>query len=225
MRLWTKREDCIHDAVNTMTTAILFRPQELARPSEELERRLASMPDPVKRAKKCELLEKGVEAPTVMVALGRLAKLFRDMEKQLQQTRWLAGDDYTLADVGLTSFFHRMDMLHAALWKDRFPEVVAWFDRVSERPSFKTAVRDYIPEAKTAAYARYAPLEQFPSQPGVRSRDGGSVNNGSDLARSRPHNSIVREHIRIPQFPFGECCAPYIAEPRASGGRYLGRPH
>ncbi len=112
MRLWTKREDAIHDGINTMTTAIIFRVADLKK-----------------------------------------AMLFRDMEAALARGPWLLGADFSLADVGFMSFFYRLELMQTGgMWRDHFPRVTDWFERCKQRPSFATAIADFIGGEKIAQY-------------------------------------------------------------------------
>ena len=162
MRLWTKREDTIHDAINTMTAAILFRAELLQKPPEERRKRYEKMPDPAKRAKWEEIIEKGLASTLVDEALARFAKLFRDMEKALEHGPWLTGANLTLADIGLISFFYRLEMLSCTgMWEQHFPRVTDWFSRCKARPSFKAAVLDHIPPPAFESYRLHStPLRQ-----------------------------------------------------------------
>ena len=92
VRLWTKREDTIHDAINTMTSAILFRHNLLKKSPSERARRYAAMPDPAKREKWKTIIDKGLESSYVRDALYRFASLFRDMEAALANGPFLLGD-------------------------------------------------------------------------------------------------------------------------------------
>lgn len=149
MRLWTKREDGIHDTINSLTTAILFRADLIAKPPEERAKRYENIPDPARRQKWRALLEDGVSSPIVRDALVRLARLFRDMEKELGEGQWLLGDTFTLADIGLVSFFFRIEMLSSAgIWRRHYPGVTEWFERCKLRSSFEAAIRAPIPEAR-----------------------------------------------------------------------------
>ncbi len=153
MRLWTKREDTIHDAINTMTAAILFRAELLQKHPEERRKRYEKMPDPAKRAKWEEIIEKGLASALVDEAMTRFAKLFADMEKALGQGPWLVGAEFTLADIGLISFFYRLEMLScSAMWEAHFPKLTDWFERCKARPSFKTAVLEHIPAPAVESY-------------------------------------------------------------------------
>ncbi len=157
VRLWTKREDTIHDAINTMTASILFRAELMLKPPEERAKRYEKIPDPAKRKKWAEIMDKGVESPVVDEALVRFGKLFRDMEKALADGPWLTGAHFTLADAGLISFFYRLEMLECAgLWRDHFPRVAEWFARCKARPSFKTAILDHIPPPAFESYRSHS---------------------------------------------------------------------
>ena len=155
MRLWTKREDSIHDAINTMTTAIVFRADLMQKPPEERRKRYENIPDPNKREKWRQLLEHGLDSPIVADALARFNKLFRDMEKALANGPWLLGDAFTLADIGFISFFSRMEAMESAgIWREHYPRVADWYERCKSRPSFKAAITDYIPAARAAHFTR-----------------------------------------------------------------------
>jgi glutathione S-transferase len=157
MRLWTKREDTIHDAINTMTTAILFRHNLMQKPPEERVKRYESMPDPAKRLKWKTILEEGLHASYVREALVRFAKLFADMERALAKGPCLLGETFSLADIGFISFFYRLEMLEmAGLWRTHFPLTSAWFERCKARSSFDTAIRAYISPAAVEQYATAA---------------------------------------------------------------------
>lgn len=92
-------------------------------------------------------------------ALVRFGRHWRDMEKALESRNWLAGDQFTLADAGLISFFYRMEMMHADLWTDNFPRVAGWFERCKARPSFTAAIGNYVtPETRANFDAASIPL-------------------------------------------------------------------
>jgi glutathione S-transferase len=153
LRLWTKREDTIHDAINTMTTAILFRHNLLQKTPEERAARYQSMPDSTKREKWKAILDKGLEATYTREALLRFIRQFCDMEMALADGPWLLGSHFSLADIGIVSFFYRLEMLETSpMWRLNFPRVSEWFERCKSRPSFTTAIAAFI---KPEQYAQY----------------------------------------------------------------------
>ncbi len=162
VHLWTKREDSIHDCINTMTVAVVFRADLLDKPPEVRRARYESIPDAAKREKWRQLLELGVDSPIVGEALGRFNKLFRDMEQALAEGPWLCGEAFTLADIGFISFFYRMEAMEAkGIWEKHYPRVTDWFNRCKARPSFRTAIADYIPAPRAAHFTRVSePLRE-----------------------------------------------------------------
>lgn len=146
VRLWTKREDTIHDTINTMTATMVFRHDLLQKTPEEREARYAKMPDPAKREKWKKMMADGVKSPIVEDALVKLSRQFRDMEAALADGPWLTGGMFTLADAGLLSFFYRLEMLQCAgLWEGRHPRLADWYARSKARPSFNSAIVGHIP--------------------------------------------------------------------------------
>jgi len=143
LRLWTKREDSIHDAINTLTGVMVFCPLQRTRTAEEQAQWTAQMPDIAKRQKWIELMRDGADANTVRLALVRLRDLIRDMESALANGPWLAGDAFTLADSGLISFFARLDALSLDFLLGDSPRVADWSMRCGARRSFDVAIGQF----------------------------------------------------------------------------------
>lgn len=65
-----------------------------------------------------------------------------EMEAALSETPWLAGDDYSLADIDVIPYIWRLSNLQlGALWANR-PKVTAWLERIAARPAFREAIID-----------------------------------------------------------------------------------
>ena len=149
MRLWTKQPDeGVHVSVNTLSFAIALRLPVLKMTAEQREARINRIPDPVRRDKMREMVERGIDSPLVDSALARFEKLFGDMEAQLAQSHWLAGDTYSLADIGTAPYVHRMDRLGLSpMWSRRRPRVTDWLARLRTRSAHHQAFAKYeLPE-------------------------------------------------------------------------------
>ena len=146
MRLWTKQlDEGLHAATGVLSTCIAFRHQHLrGKTREEIEAYLARMPDTAKRERQTENIFKGVESKFFRAAVHRFDKLLADMEADLTQSEWLAGADYSLADIAYAPYAVRLDHLQLhGMWIKR-PRYADWYDRLSQRPAFKTAITDWI---------------------------------------------------------------------------------
>ncbi len=145
MRYWTKQlDEGLHQLTSVISFAIGFRYQLLAKPREEALLVLEKIPDPFRRERQIDIYEKGVASSHFAPAIRRFDKMLADMEKDLARTPWLAGADYSLADIAFTPYVNRLDQLQLAhMWDDR-PKVARWFDTVRARPSFATAYDGFM---------------------------------------------------------------------------------
>lgn len=145
MRLWTKQlDEGVHAATSVVSSAIAFRYQKLAQGMEALEEFHKKMPDPVKREKSWENITKGVESRFFPEAIRRFDKLLGDMESSLAESAWLAGSDFSLADIGYAPYITRLDHLQLQFLWDKRPQIPAWYDRLRERRAYTEALEKWF---------------------------------------------------------------------------------
>jgi glutathione S-transferase len=136
MRLWMKQlDEGLHAAVGSLSFAIAFRHQWLARSSEDRGKWLAGIPQPERRDRMQSLLELGLQSPYFEPAARRYWKLFDDFEGALEHSSWLAGDRFSLADIAFAPYLARLRHLGFDALFDRHPRATDWARRVAERPS------------------------------------------------------------------------------------------
>ena len=149
MRLWTKRLDEGHHDVATVTVsmAIAFRHQYLAKGEEVCQALLRNTPDAVRRERRRDLLYNGIESAAFPPAIRMWRRLIDDMETVLKDLDWLAGDDYSLAEAAWTPYITRLEHLHLmGLLADR-PRLTAWYARIKNRPSYQVAMSEWFDPA------------------------------------------------------------------------------
>ena len=145
MRLWTKQlDDSVHAATSVVSSAIAFRYQKLAQGMAALEAFHQKMPDPVKREKSWENITKGVESRYFAESVLRFDKLLGDMEATLADSLWLAGNEFSLADIGYAPYITRLDHLQLQFLWDRRPHVPAWYNRLRERRAYSEALEKWF---------------------------------------------------------------------------------
>ncbi|HEX7007562.1 MAG TPA: glutathione S-transferase family protein [Alphaproteobacteria bacterium] len=148
MRQWAKvPDDGIHVACASVTYAAAFADQlKKNHTPEEMEQRLARMPDRARAERQRQILELGFEAPFVRDAVLLHDKMLADMEKALADDPWLAGREFSLADIAIAPYVTRLDRLGLdGMWASR-PRVADWFARVRARPSFDAAITAFQPD-------------------------------------------------------------------------------
>ena len=144
MRKWAKiPDDEIHVACAAISSAGLLG-RGRRKNQEQYLKQLANVPDRIRaeNARGCTL--ERWRYPVVKNAVLIHEKLLNNIEKELSQNGpWLAGKMFTLADVGITPYVHRLlEMGLHGMWANR-PHVADWLKRIMARPSFKEAIDQY----------------------------------------------------------------------------------
>jgi glutathione S-transferase len=145
MRYWTKQlDEGLHQLTSVISFAIGFRYQLLAKPREEALLVLQKIPDPFRRERQIDIYEKGVASSHFAPAILRFEKMLGDMEKDLAGGAWLAGSDYSLADMAYAPYVNRLEQLQLAHMWDHRPKVAGWFATVKGRPSYAKAYDGFM---------------------------------------------------------------------------------
>jgi glutathione S-transferase len=148
MRLWTKQlDEGVHAATSVVSSAIAFRYQKLAAGMEALEEFHKKMPDPAKREKSWENIIRGVESRFFAEAVKRFDRLLADMETTLSDTPWLAGKEFSLADIGYAPYVTRLDHLQLQFLWDKRPHIPDWYERLRERRAYAEALEKWFNSA------------------------------------------------------------------------------
>jgi glutathione S-transferase len=146
MRLWTKRMDEeIHPATTPITYAISHRHMVISHGPKVVEDYINKM-GPVAAVKRRRRIELGIDDEDARAALGVYRRFFDDIEATLKDSNWLAGDMFSLAEVGVTPFINRMEMLQlAGLWEKSHPRLAEWWGRIKSRPFFEPMMYGFVP--------------------------------------------------------------------------------
>jgi glutathione S-transferase len=141
MRLWTKQlDEDVHDAsAAILSFGIAFRHQYLER-GEAGRKMLEQIPNMFKRERRRDVIEHGTGSKHFVIAVERMVLLLDEMEQALADQRWLAGDDYTLADVAFTPYLARLEHLNILEMVGERHRVADWYRRCRARPSFHDAI-------------------------------------------------------------------------------------
>lgn len=82
------------------------------------------------------------EKPPQPKAIQRYRQLtettFATLDQQLQQHDWIAGNEYSIADIASFAWLHIAKIIHFEF--SQFPHLNAWFQRVAERPAVQRGV-------------------------------------------------------------------------------------
>ena len=144
MRLWIfNSEEIAHSNVNTASHNPRHAVRLAQKPytPEQLDRAAANCPNPIIMARFLHRQAHGVSDAEENQAYVALDYLLGMMEETLAASPWLAGKDYSLADIAMAPFINRIEVLKRPemVGAAKRPRLAAWWQRVQERPAFKEA--------------------------------------------------------------------------------------
>ncbi|WP_163851296.1 glutathione S-transferase family protein [Pseudooceanicola aestuarii] len=146
-RNWGMRGLALHAAANTVSFASYGRLPMLNKTEAEREAVYARMPDPEAAAKRRDLVDNGAASLRVAGALAVLRQMARDIEAELAETGgpWLAGAQYSMADIAVAAYVSRTDCVGlAGLWEDDCPAMTDWWAALQERPAWVRATQPWV---------------------------------------------------------------------------------
>ena len=95
--------------------------------------------------RRADMIERGVQSPAFPGAVKVFDDLLADMNSTLTDQPWLAGNDFSLADIAYLPYVLRLDHLALSGWWDDKPHLALWYERARSRPSFATGIAEWIP--------------------------------------------------------------------------------
>lgn len=144
MRLWIfNSEEIAHSNVNTASHNPRHAVRLAQKPytPEQLDRAAANCPNPIIMARFLHRQAHGVSDAEENQAYVALDYLLCMMEETLAASPWLAGTEYSLADIAMAPFINRIEVLKRPemVGAAKRPRLAAWWQRIQERPAFKEA--------------------------------------------------------------------------------------
>ena len=158
VRIWTKAVDEeLHPACSTITYVVSHRHTILRNGVGSFEQFLKHSTGEgyAARERKWRWIHEGLAAPGVGDQVRSYDGYLRQMEQALKDRDWLVTDHLTMADIALTPYVNRLATFSMLdMWvNERYPRVADWFRRIQERPSFRSALSDWMPEPLRAEMA------------------------------------------------------------------------
>ncbi|MGD2131917.1 MAG: glutathione S-transferase family protein [Maricaulaceae bacterium] len=140
---WLDRVSEIHQAYRPVIFTEVFMPMHRARTAEDLDAVLSNFSSRSQRELAERLIQNGIPKERVATALERIARGFEEANEVLSAQTWLAGDRFSIADIGLFPYVN--SPLHAVseIWFEKMPGLTGWLERMRSRPAYVAAVENY----------------------------------------------------------------------------------
>jgi glutathione S-transferase len=146
-RLWSKLVDegLHYPSAYLISFIVAFRHMSLAHINtvEEIAEHLHTIGNPQSHKIREQVLTQGIDSRIFKDAIRSYDSTLAEMEKALSKQTWLAGNDFSLADVALAPYIHRLADLKMLMLCEKRPAVLDWYSRLKERPSWQTAIVEW----------------------------------------------------------------------------------
>ncbi len=116
-----------------------MRPFLQTLPEADLEAAVSRIPNPVVAARWRDAARNGIPPTELAAAHADLRAMLDRMQVALERTPWLADDSYTLADINMAPFVHRLASFSEYDLAAEWPAVAHWYARLRARPAFESA--------------------------------------------------------------------------------------
>jgi ganglioside-induced differentiation-associated protein 1 len=152
VRLWTKAVDEeLHPACSAITYVVSHRHTILRNGVGSFEDFLSkgAVEGTAVRSLKWRYIQEGLAAPGAADKIRLYDASLRKMESALENSTWLAGATFSMADIAMAPYVNRLAALAMeGMWTaGRLPRVESWFAHIQSRPSFHSGFIEWMPTA------------------------------------------------------------------------------
>ena len=141
VRLFNKLiDEYVHTACMTLSFATAFRARMAKMSEDEREEEFAKAPNQKRSEIKRDVTAHGLQSRYVADAIAQHEKLLTWMEQAVQRGSYLAGNHYSLADIGVLPYILRLELVKLDRMWDKRPGVASWWERVKARQSTQETI-------------------------------------------------------------------------------------
>ena len=141
MRQWTRYSDeVLTHAIKLPSFAKNIAPELARMDPAEVAAMVEKIPNPAVRARWKRAATEGIKDEELAPSIAQLADMAARMDHALADGPWLAGDEYSLADIDVAPFVQRLvrvELFHLVAAR---PRVADWYARITSRPAYRRAM-------------------------------------------------------------------------------------
>ena len=153
LRMFNKLiDEYVHNACIILTFGTAFRPALLRLTAEEREAQFSKSPIKKRAEIKRDVVAHGLDSEFMRESLETHEKLLHWIDDAMRSGSYLAGDTFSLADIGVIPYVLRLELIGLARLWDRYPAVGAWWQRVRTRPSVEQQTLKRMTESDWAPF-------------------------------------------------------------------------
>jgi glutathione S-transferase len=149
-------DEYIHPVCIVFTFATANRGPLAGLSQEQRDVQLAKMPLQRQAEYKRAGVEEGIGSAKGKEATQNFEKLLKWIHESMERDAWLAGPDYSLADIAATPYVLRLEMLNLSRMWQHQPDIAEWWERIKARPSYAAAITNWLRPEDISRYEHLA---------------------------------------------------------------------
>jgi glutathione S-transferase len=147
-------DEYIHPACIVFTFATANRAPLASLSKEQRDAQLAKAPLQRQSEYKRAAVEEGLGSPMGKEATQSFEKLLKWIQESTERSPWLAGPDFSLADIAAIPYMVRLEMLKLSRMWEHKPGVAEWWEPIKARPSYESAITKWLRPEDIARYEK-----------------------------------------------------------------------
>jgi glutathione S-transferase len=141
VRLFNKLiDEYVHNACTVLTFAIAYRSRFQKMEPAALENYLNNSPNQKRSNHKRDVIVHGLDSKFCAEAAEYFTKLLAWIEQATLERNYLAGDEFSLADIAVIPYVIRLDMLRLSPMWDAHSGMLKWYERLCNRHSVEQSI-------------------------------------------------------------------------------------
>lgn len=146
VRVWLTQLDAgLHEQIAVISFCLAFRQQILKRhPTDDaLETFFTNIPDPSREAVMRDMVISGTSSPRFKLAVLAYKKLLASLAKALETSKWIVGNELSLADFAYLPYIERLAQLKLELLWAEYPQIEQWLHRLCALDAYKIGMQQW----------------------------------------------------------------------------------
>lgn len=140
-RLWTRYSDeVLTQAIKLPSFAKNIAPELRRMDPAQVAAMIERIPNPGVRARWKRAATEGIAPGELAPSIAQLAEMAERMDAALAEGPWLAGQDYSLADIDVAPYVQRLVRVELFHLVESRPRVADWYARITARPAYAKAM-------------------------------------------------------------------------------------
>jgi len=159
MAMWLETSNKVKKSIKILSHEFLFKPKAKKTPKQLAQMRATIQNQDLIAFSEEFSSKQGIPKEKILQSISEFHQAFAKMNEHLSRQPWLAGNEFSLADISWMGDVHRMMLMKFPLTE--YPHLQRWIKLIEARPSFQKALVAYEPWVIKYFFKTYSLLRRI----------------------------------------------------------------